>query len=75
LPTAAPAAVELARRTGDRARDVSDRVRAEVERRLTKVGAAEPWLRAVREVVEVEEADRAAFFGEGLPVGLRLAEG
>ncbi|WP_437731569.1 Hsp70 family protein [Sorangium sp. So ce1335] len=72
LPSAAPAAVQLARRTGDRARDVSDRTRGEVERRLVKVGAPEAWVRAVREVVAVEEAERAAFFGEGLPVGLRL---
>ncbi|WP_437619974.1 Hsp70 family protein [Sorangium sp. So ce1151] len=72
LPSAAPAAVQLARRTGDRARDVSDRTRGEVERRLVKVGAPEAWVRAVREVMAVEEAERAAFFGEGLPVGLRL---
>ncbi|WP_437645086.1 Hsp70 family protein [Sorangium sp. So ce362] len=72
LPSAAPAAVQLARRTGDRARDVSDRIRGEVERRLVKAGAPEAWVRAVREVVAVEEAERAAFFGEGLPVGLRL---
>ncbi|WP_438015251.1 Hsp70 family protein [Sorangium sp. So ce315] len=72
LPSAAPAAVQLARRTGDRARDVSDRIRGEVERRLVKAGAPEAWARAVREVVAVEEAERAAFFGEGLPVGLRL---
>lgn len=72
LPSAAPAAVQLARRTGDRARDVSDRVRGEVERRLVKAGAPEAWLKAVREVVAVEESERAAFFGEGLPVGLRL---
>jgi molecular chaperone DnaK (HSP70) len=75
LPTAAPAAVQLARVTGDRARDISDRARADVERRLTKVGANEAWIRAVRELVHVEEADKAAFFGEGLPVGLRLVDG
>jgi hypothetical protein len=32
-------------------------------------------VRAVREYVPVAEADRAAFFGEGLPVGLRLVDG
>jgi molecular chaperone DnaK (HSP70) len=75
LPTAAAAAVQLARVTDDRARDVSPRVRAEVERRLVKLGARESWIRAVREFLPVEEADRAAFFGEGLPVGLRLLSG
>ena len=72
LPTAPAAAVQLARVTDDRARDVSPRVRAEVERRLVKASARDVWVRAVREFLPVEEADRAAFFGEGLPAGLRL---
>ncbi len=72
LPTAAAAAVQLARVTDDRARDVSSRVRADVEKRLVKVGARDAWVRAVREFLPVDEADRAAFFGEGLPLGLRL---
>jgi molecular chaperone DnaK (HSP70) len=74
LPTAAQAAVQLVRVTGDRARDVSERTRREVERRLVAVGAKPSFVRAVREYVPVEEAERAAFFGEGLPVGLRLVE-
>jgi len=74
LPTAAPAAVQMSRMTGDRARDISDRARAEVERRLIKTGAQESWLRALREPTAVEESDRAAFFGENLPVGLRLLD-
>lgn len=75
LPTAPGAAAQLARLTGDRARDVSERTRGEVERRLVKAGAREEWIRAVRELVLVEDSDRAAFFGEGLPSGLRLVEG
>jgi molecular chaperone DnaK (HSP70) len=74
LPSAPEAAVRLARVTDDRARDVSERARREVERRLAAIGAKEAWIRAVREYVPVEEAERAAFFGEGLPVGLRLLE-
>ena len=74
LPSAPEASVRLARVTGDRARDISERARREVERRLVTIGAKEPWIRAVREHVPVEEAERAAFFGEGLPVGLRLLE-
>ncbi|MGH7298563.1 MAG: Hsp70 family protein, partial [Polyangiaceae bacterium] len=72
VPTAAQAAVQLARRTGDRARDVSERVRAEVERRLVRLGADEGLLRVVREVVPVEDRERATFFGDALPPGLRL---
>ncbi|HEY8091380.1 MAG TPA: Hsp70 family protein [Polyangiaceae bacterium] len=72
VPTAAQAAVQLARCTGDRARDVAERVRREVEQRLVRVGADPEWIRAVREVVAVEERERAAFFGDALPPGLRL---
>jgi molecular chaperone DnaK (HSP70) len=74
LPTAINAAVELARRTGDRARDIADPLRHEVERRLVASGAADAQVRAVREVVLASESDRVAFFGESLPVGLRLTE-
>jgi len=74
LPTASHAAVQMARLTGDRARDLSENVRREVERRLVASNADPEWIRAVREVVQVEEAERNAFYGEGLPVGLRLVE-
>ena len=74
VPTAAQAAMRLARRTGDRARDVGDAVRGEVERRLVASGADEAWIRAVREVVPVDERERATFFGESLPAGLRLVD-
>jgi molecular chaperone DnaK (HSP70) len=74
VPTAPQAAMRLARRTGDRARDVADTMRREVERRLVAVGAEEAWVRAVREVVPPDERERAAFFGEALPLGLRLVE-
>jgi len=73
IPSAPDAAVALARLTGDRARDLSEPVRKEVVRRLTTVGAREESIRAVKEVVAIEEEDRAAFWGESLPVGLRLA--
>jgi molecular chaperone DnaK (HSP70) len=74
VPTAAACAVALARRTGDRARDVGDRVRREVEQRLTAVGADESWVRAVHEVVPVAASERVAFFGEALPMGLELVQ-
>ncbi|HEY1697757.1 MAG TPA: Hsp70 family protein [Polyangiaceae bacterium] len=74
VPTAAQAAVRMARRTGDRARDVAERVRKEVEQRLERAGADAASIRAVREVVAVEESERAAFFGDALPQGLRLVD-
>jgi hypothetical protein len=72
VPTAVGAAVQLARKTGDRARDIGERVRREVEQRLVAAGADAEQVRGVREVVAVEESERAAFFGDTLPLGLRL---
>jgi hypothetical protein len=74
VPTAIPAAVALARKTGDRARDVGDATAREVEKRLTGVGAKPEQVRAVREVITVDATERAEFFGEALPIGLRLVE-
>ncbi|HMI86039.1 MAG TPA: Hsp70 family protein [Polyangiaceae bacterium] len=74
LSSAPAAALSLARMTGDRARDVRESVRRDVERRLERVGARPEWITAVREVVPLAEQERAAAFGEGLPVGLRLIE-
>ncbi len=69
----APAiAVRLARVTGDRARDVSVRIRKDVERKLVQVGAAEELVRAVREHVPLGDAGRAELFGDALPLGLTL---
>ena len=65
-------AANLARVTGDRARDLSGPLRDRVAQRLEQVGARPEWVHWVRELVEVEESDRAEVFGEELPVGLRL---
>jgi hypothetical protein len=74
LGVAAPVAVSLSRMTGDRARDIRASVRSEVVAQLKRVGAKEEWITAVSEVVPIAEQERAAAFGEGLPVGLRLVE-
>ncbi|HXX66775.1 MAG TPA: Hsp70 family protein [Polyangiaceae bacterium] len=74
VPTAIDAAVRLARRTGDRARDVSERMRSEVERRLVAAGARHDQIVSVQDVVPVGESDRAAFFGDALPLGLKLVD-
>jgi molecular chaperone DnaK (HSP70) len=73
VATAQHAAVQLARVTGDRARDVNERLRKEIEKRLTAMNAKETWIRAVRELAEVGEEERVAILGEGLPIGLKLA--
>ncbi len=68
------ALVDLARRTGDRARDLSEETRKSVLARLQKKNAAAQTLQAIAEVVEVAEKEREAFYGESLPVGLRLVQ-
>jgi len=74
VSSAARAAFDLSRRTGDRARDVSESLRREVLVKLAAAKAPEDWLEAVREVVPVLSAERATAFGDELPVGLRLVE-
>ncbi|MCL2776612.1 MAG: hsp70 family protein [Polyangiaceae bacterium] len=73
ISTAPHAAVQLARVTGDRARDVSDKHRNEVEKKLMAIGAKPAWIQAVRELVSVGDEERVAILGEGLPIGLRLS--
>lgn len=74
MPPAARAAVRLARVTGDRARDLPEPLRERVAQALERGGAPDDWVRAVSELVPLGDADRAEFFGEELPVGLRLVE-
>jgi molecular chaperone DnaK (HSP70) len=65
---------QLARRSGDRARDVGDEARARVLAALAEGGAPEETVRAVREVAEASEEEETRIFGESLPPGLRLVE-
>jgi len=74
IPTAPFAAVQLARVTGDRTRDVSDALRGEVAKKLEQFGARPAWIAMVKEHVAVDDAQRSEFFGETLPPGLRLVE-
>lgn len=69
---AAFAAAQLARLTGDRARDLPPALRDEVARRLAAMRAPQSWITMVREVVSLDDADRRRSFGEALPPGLRL---
>jgi hypothetical protein len=65
---------QLARRSGDRARDVDDAARARALGALAEGGAPEEALRAVREVAQASEEEERRIFGESLPPGLRLVE-
>jgi hypothetical protein len=65
---------QLARRSGDRARDVEDEVRQAVARALVAASAPAELVRMVREVVEASEEEERRIFGESLPPGLRLVD-
>jgi len=70
----APFAVaQVARRSGDRARDLDDAARTRAAERLEKSGAPREWSLAVREVQALGEKDEQRVFGEALPLGLHLA--
>jgi hypothetical protein len=66
------AAVLVARRTGDRYRDVSEATRAKVTEWLTTAGAPTHFVALVREGGELEAEEQRSVFGESLPRGLRI---
>lgn len=73
ISSAPRAAVSMCRLTGDRERDVSEETRQRVAKRLRELELDEERIRPVLELVALDDADRAAFYGEDLPVGLQLA--
>jgi hypothetical protein len=74
VPTAPRAVVAMCRVTGDRSRDVAERTRNEVLKRLARIGADDELARPVRELVAVSDRDRSEFYGDDLPVGLHLVD-
>jgi len=71
---AAAAAANLARMSGDRARDLPPELRGQVIDRLEAVHAPPSWITRVREVVPLDEAGERSVFGEALPFGLKLID-
>jgi hypothetical protein len=69
------AAVQIARMTGDRSRDLPLPVCETVVRRLEAASAPPAWVEMVREVVTLDNADTGLVFGESLPAGLKLIVG
>jgi molecular chaperone DnaK (HSP70) len=79
LPWRAPEKVafsvaQLARRTGDRARDLPEDLRAGAAERLRATPGGERTARLVEEIVELEAREERVAFGDSLPTGLRLAD-
>lgn len=66
------AAVQMARMTGDRARDLSDAQRAPLLARLQQQRAPANWQAMVESVVELDAVEQRRSFGESLPPGLAL---
>ena len=69
---AAFAAVNLARMTDDRARDLPPALRERVTARLKSVRAPVVWTAMVAQKVELDEATERRMLGESLPPGLKL---
>jgi hypothetical protein len=66
------AAAHIARKTGDRTRDIAEPLREDILRRLAAIGAPASWADMVREVIELDQASETRMFGEALPPGLKL---
>ena len=66
------AVVQLARLTGDRARDVPPELRARALELLRGQGADARALRPLEEVVTSEVRTQAEFYGDSVPIGLVL---
>ena len=73
-PEAAFASTLLARRCGDRERDLDGAARKEVADRLDLAGQPSAWVRLVTEVAHLDEAEERRIFGDSLPPGLRLVD-
>lgn len=66
------ALAQVCRRTGDRARDITDELRTQVLAHLATHHAPEPWRMMVAQTTALSGADEARVLGDTLPVGLRL---
>ena len=72
-PLVAFAVMQLARKTGDRYRDIDETTRHTVLTWMNRIGAPERHRALVREVGTLEAEDQSLLFGESLPKGLRIA--
>ncbi|RYF78960.1 MAG: hypothetical protein EOO29_18675 [Comamonadaceae bacterium] len=69
---AAFAVAQIARATGDRARDLPEALRQRIADQLDAAQAAPSWAAMVREVKTLDAADTRRVLGDALPVGLVL---
>ena len=71
-PMADLAVMQMARRTGDRYRDLPDKIRATAADWLGRRGAPGHFVTLVREGGELDTDEQGLVFGEALPKGLRI---
>lgn len=71
-PASHLAVMQMARRTGDRHRDLPEKLRSEVLAWLAREKAASHLADLVREVGELDREEQGKVFGESLPKGLRI---
>ena len=69
---AAFAVTQIARRTGDRSRDLPAGLRDEVVRRLQAARAPAGWIALVSAGAPLDADDQRRSYGESLPPGLSL---
>jgi hypothetical protein len=69
---AAFASMQLARRTGDRYRDLDDATRSNVLKFLERQSAPNHYRDLVGAVTSLDSEDQSLIFGESLPKGLRI---
>ncbi|MDD2390069.1 MAG: hsp70 family protein [Desulfobacterales bacterium] len=66
---------QIARKTGDRVRDVDPSVLEQIIEWMNRNGISENQIRLVRDVVHMERQEQIAIFGESLPSGIVLHAG
>ncbi|MDD5580673.1 MAG: hsp70 family protein [Methylobacter sp.] len=72
IPQAGFAATLISRMSGDRARDIDEKMRRQVIEKLKLNKAPSSWIDMVEHVKELDEKEEKQVFGEALPPGLKL---
>jgi hypothetical protein len=66
------AVILIARRTGDRSRDIDEAIRQQAISRLMALEVGEETIQSLMKYVPPEQADAVRSFGESLPPGLQV---
>ncbi|MEP3480691.1 MAG: Hsp70 family protein [Fuerstiella sp.] len=72
IPVTQLALMQMARKTNDRFRDLSDDVRSSVVKELEITNAADHLISLVKDSGQLKSEEASAVFGEALPAGLKV---